>query len=114
MPGHTPAQSLASDSTVFAPAVPDWPGDAAGGSAAPDVGASAADATKSATIEALLRDLVSEGVQGGYELAAQIHRPARAARCEDWPAFIGPEVRHAFQARGVLRPYAHQVTALRA
>ncbi|WP_207559244.1 MULTISPECIES: DEAD/DEAH box helicase [unclassified Nocardioides] len=37
--------------------------------------------------------------------------PARAARYADWPDWAGPDVVAAFEARGVSRPWQHQVAA---
>jgi DEAD/DEAH box helicase domain-containing protein len=37
--------------------------------------------------------------------------PARAARPAPWPAWVGPQVRAAFQRRGVSEPWVHQVEA---
>lgn len=42
------------------------------------------------------------------------HVPARAARHADWPAWTAPEVRAAWRARGVERPWSHQVEAAEA
>src|SRR5437016_1508208 len=40
--------------------------------------------------------------------------PARAARGADWPDWLDARVRFALQARGVERPYSHQVEAWQA
>ncbi|WP_218848929.1 DEAD/DEAH box helicase [Nocardioides perillae] len=40
--------------------------------------------------------------------------PAREAREAAWPAWVPDDVRSAFEARGVLRPWAHQVAAAEA
>lgn len=37
--------------------------------------------------------------------------PARAARPVDWPGWVPADVREAYAARGVVRPWAHQVAA---
>jgi DEAD/DEAH box helicase domain-containing protein len=39
------------------------------------------------------------------------HIPPRPARCVDWPAWVSPLVADRFRARGVDRPWSHQVAA---
>ncbi len=41
-------------------------------------------------------------------------RPSRPARHADWPAWVAPSVVEGFRARGVARPWAHQVEAAEA
>lgn len=42
------------------------------------------------------------------------HLPARAAVHVDWPAWVPPSLRDAYAARGVSRPWSHQVEAAEA
>lgn len=47
-------------------------------------------------------------------LAHVHHRPARAGRAAAWPDWVSAPVREAFAARGIERPWAHQVAAAQA
>lgn len=47
-------------------------------------------------------------------LAHAHHRPARAGRAVAWPDWVSAPVREAFAARGIDRPWAHQIAAAQA
>ena len=49
--------------------------------------------------------------EGGGPLRHSVHLPARPGCAVDWPDWVPPEVRDAFVARGVLRPWSHQARA---
>src|SRR5438477_4301215 len=50
----------------------------------------------------------------GEVLTAVRRFPARAAEFADWPEWVRPELRAAYQAKGIVRPYSHQAQAAQA
>ena len=56
----------------------------------------------------------SERDRNGEMLTAVRRFPARAAEWADWPAWVQPELRAAYQSKGIARPYSHQAQAAEA
>src|SRR5438445_9758807 len=56
----------------------------------------------------------SERDRNGEMLTAVRIFPARAAEWADWPAWVQPELRAAYQSKGIARPYSHQAQAAEA
>src|SRR5205814_7948953 len=58
---------------------------------------------------------VFAGRDDNGEVLTAIRRfSARAAEFADWPEWVRPELRAAYQAKGIARPYSHQAQAAEA
>ncbi|MGE0145680.1 MAG: DEAD/DEAH box helicase [Planctomycetota bacterium] len=58
-----------------------------------------------------VEELVKRLSEGGGELGTidgHVRIAPRAARSEPWPEWVLPELREAFEARGIVEPYCHQ------
>jgi DEAD/DEAH box helicase domain-containing protein len=74
--------------------------------ALPDPPSGASESWATALLERLTTDRGREDSLTHVELL-----PPRVARSVDWPGWVPADVREAYAARGVVRPWAHQVAA---
>ena len=52
---------------------------------------------------------IAERLAGDRRSVGWISLPARAGRTADWPSWLDPAVRRAYEERGIARPWSHQV-----
>ncbi len=52
---------------------------------------------------------LTERLAGDPRCVGRISLPARTGRTADWPSWLNPDVQRAYEGRGIIRPWHHQV-----